>query len=49
MNSKSKCPLSGIYCEDCGYQGDECFLTELICVLDAALEKIPDAGSEGDL
>lgn len=49
MNSKSKCPLSGIYCEDCGYHGDECFLAELIWVLNDILEKMPDAGSEGDL
>jgi hypothetical protein len=49
MNGKSRCPLSGIDCGDCGYQGDNCFLAELIWALDDAIEKMPDADSEGDL
>jgi hypothetical protein len=48
MNGKSKCPLSGLNCDDCGYDGD-CFLKELIWVLTDILEKMPDADSEGDL
>jgi hypothetical protein len=46
MNGKSKCPLSGIDCDDCGYEGDDCFLVELIWVLNAILEKMPDANGD---
>ena len=49
MNGRSLCPMSGIDCDDCGYEGEDCFLKELLWVLDDILNKMPDADSEGDL
>jgi hypothetical protein len=49
MNGKTRCPLSGIDCGDCGYEGVDCFLKELIWVLNDILEKMPDTDSEEDL